>query len=100
MPNSSSDDYTPSLVDARDRFGSGKPPGPPLQPPNGGGGLEARVAKLEAAIEHIHRDVGDIKVEIRTLRSDARFDYRTLFGALIIVALGLAGLMARGFKWL
>jgi hypothetical protein len=48
--------------------------------------LEARVAVLEALITHI--------------RDAARTDFRLLFGALIGVALGLAGLMARGFGWL
>ena len=57
-------------------------------PPGGGGSMEARVAKLEAAVEHIF----DIKKDIRE-------DFRILFGSLIITALGLAGLMAKGFKW-
>src|SRR4051812_7609876 len=58
--------------------------GPPLQPPIGGGtfdGMEARVAKLEAAVEHIQRDVGDIKSDVRTMRDHARADFRVLFGA-------------------
>ena len=69
------------------------------QPP-GGGGMEARVAKLEASVAHIERDIGEMKTDVRGLRSDARTDFRLLFGALIAVALGLAGMMARGFGWL
>lgn len=73
-------------------------------PPGGGGGdngdMEARVAKLEAAVEFIQRDISDLKIDVRGLRADARTDFRSLFGALIIVALGLAGLMAKGFGWL
>lgn len=63
-------------------------------------GMEPRVAKLEAAVEHMQRDIGDIKTDVRTLRENARVDFRMLFGAIIVVALGLAGLMAKGFKWL
>lgn len=62
-------------------------------------GMEARVAKLEAISEHMQRDLTDIKADMRTLRDNARTDFRVLFGALIFVALGLAGLMARGFHW-
>jgi hypothetical protein len=78
---------------------------------DGGDGLEARVAVLETHIEHIRKDIGMIQADIRDLRDsmhagfgglrlEARTDFRLLFGALIGVALGLAGLMARGFGWL
>ena len=102
-----------------------QPPGPPLQPPGGGGtfdGMEPRVAKLEAAVEHIQRDISEIKSDLRALRDEfksdlralrdeiksdvralrdnARSDFYILFGAVIAVALGLAGMMARGFHWL
>jgi hypothetical protein len=59
-----------------------------------------RIAKLEAAVDHIQKDIGDIKLDIRSLRDNARTDFRLLFGALILAALGLAGIMARGFHWL
>lgn len=78
------------------------PPGPPLQPPGGGGtldGMEARVAKLESAVEYIQRDIGEIKIDIRSLRDNARADFRLLFGAIIATAIGLAGMMAKGFQW-
>jgi hypothetical protein len=71
--------------------------------PGGGGphdpGMEARVAKLEAHLEHIQSDLTEIKADIREIRRDARTDFRLLFGAIIFVALGLAGLMAKGFHW-
>jgi hypothetical protein len=84
------------------RVGDGPPPGPPLQPPAGGGedDLDARVAKLEAAVAHIQSDMVEIKTDIRGLRTDARTDFRLLFGALIVAVLGLAGLLAKGFHWL
>ena len=72
--------------------------------PAGGGphdpGMEARVAKLEAHIEHIQSDINEIKSDVREIKRDARTDFRLLFGALIFVALGLAGLMAKGFHWI
>jgi hypothetical protein len=64
------------------------------------GGMEARLAKVEAALEHIGREMTDIKGDVRTLRDNARTDFRILFGAVIAVAIGLAGLMAKGFHWL
>ncbi|VTU37121.1 hypothetical protein [Variovorax sp. PBL-E5] len=69
------------------------------QPPDNGD-MEARVAKLEAAMEYVQRDLGEIKTDIREIKRDARTDFRALFGALIVVALGLAGIMAKGFHWL
>jgi hypothetical protein len=63
-------------------------------------GMEARVAKLEAAVEHIQRDTAEIKTDVRTLRDNARTDFHKVFGAIITVALGLAALMAKGFHWL
>lgn len=68
------------------------------------GGMEARVAKLEAVSEFIQRDIAELKNETREIRKDIASirttDFRILFGAIITVALGLAGLMAKGFHWL
>ena len=99
---SASEYQSDTVIFAAGRFGGTKPPGPPLQPPSGGGtfdGMEARVAKLEATVDHIQRDVGDIRTEVRTLRENARSDFRILFGAIIASTLGLAGLIAKGFQW-
>ena len=62
--------------------------------------MEARVAKLDASVEHIAVDIAGIKDELKPLRANARTDFRLIFGALISVALGLAALMAKGFHWL
>lgn len=62
--------------------------------------MEARMAKLEATVEHLQQDVKELKEEMRALRRDMTTDFRLLFGAVIFVALGLAGLMAKGFHWL
>lgn len=66
----------------------------------GGANTEARMARLEATAEHILREIGDVKADAREIKKDARSDFRLLFGAVIAVALGLAGLMAKGFHWL
>lgn len=67
---------------------------------NGGGDdMQARVAKLESDVEHIKSTLKEIKEDVREIKRDARTDFRLLFGALITVALGLAGLMAKGFNW-
>lgn len=82
------------------------PAGWPPSPIDGGGnpphdgGMEARVAKLESAVEYIQRDISEIKTDIREIKTEARSDFRLLFGALIFVALGLAGLLAKGFNWI
>jgi len=90
------------------RPGGGDPPS----------GMEPRIARLEAAVSHIERDIADIRTDLREIRGDikglvkadesnfrtlqgaAEFNFRLLFAALIAVALGLAGLMAKGFHWL
>lgn len=68
--------------------------------PPGGDTLEARVAKLENHFEYIRRDLDDVKTDVRDIKKDMREDFRIMFGALVVVALGLAGMMATGFGWL
>lgn len=62
--------------------------------------MEARLAKLESSVDHIQSDIKDVKQDIREIKKDAKEDFRSLFGALIIIALGLATIMAKGFHWL
>ena len=61
--------------------------------------MEAKVAKLENAVEHMQRDISEIKMDIREIQKDFRTDFRLLFGEIIAVALGLTGLIAKGFHW-
>ena len=61
--------------------------------------MEAKAAKLENAVEHMQRDISEIKIDIREIQKDFRTDFRLLFGAIIGVALGLTGLIAKGFHW-
>ena len=67
---------------------------PPNPPDNGD--MQARVAKLEVAVEYIQRDVAELKADVRAIRTT---DFRLLFGAIITVALGLSALMTKGFHW-
>lgn len=66
--------------------------------------MESRISRLEAKVGHIQRDIQQLKVETRALRSEMigirTIDFRLIFGAIITVALGLAGMMATGFGWL
>jgi hypothetical protein len=62
-------------------------------------GMEARVAKVESDVGHIQSDVSEIKTDLRELRKAFEIDFRLLFGALITVAVTLAGIMAKGFHW-
>ena len=64
------------------------------------GGMEARVARLESAIENILRDIADIKLDLRSLRDKVDNHLLILGGMIIALGLGLAGLMAKGFGWL
>lgn len=67
---------------------------------NGGGDdMQARVAKLESDVEYVKNTLKEIKDDIREIKRDARADFRIIFSALITLALGLAGLMAKGFHW-
>lgn len=70
-------------------------------------GTEPRIARLEASVSHIESDIHDIRSDVREIRSDIKdlhkadeSNFRALFSAIIIVALGIAGLMAKGFGWL
>ncbi len=81
---------TPKISDTISTKGSG----------DGGGGMEPRVARLESDVENIKITLSDIKSDVREIKRDARTDFRLLFGTIITVALGLAGLMAKGFHWL
>jgi hypothetical protein len=61
------------------------------EPPSSGGGgsLEARIAKVEASVEHIERDVTEIKADLRRLLTFG-------IGAVAV----LCGLLAHGFHWI
>jgi hypothetical protein len=62
--------------------------------------MEARIGKLETDIEYIKRDIGEVKAEVRESRLHQERDFRLLFGTIVFVAVGLGGIMAKGFGWL
>ena len=88
---------------------------------DGGAMFGFRVARLESDVDNVKKDIHEIKVDLReirkdltrettslrqgfvkettTLRKEAKTDFRLLFSAIIFVALGLAGIMAKGFHW-
>ena len=62
--------------------------------------MEPRVAKLEAHVEHIQRDVTEIKGDLRSL---LRWGLAIFAGGFVITWAGLIGLayiIAKGFHWL
>lgn len=76
--------------------------------------VEARVARLEASVEHIERDIAEMKIDGRStlqaidhlrgridyLRDRVEGDFRITWAGIMALGLGLAGLMAKGFGWL
>lgn len=67
--------------------------------PGDSGGMEARVAVLEQIAKTTSETLKEIKDELVRVRDRQERDFRLTWGGMIIVALGLAGLMAKGFKW-
>ncbi|MET0506379.1 MAG: hypothetical protein ABWZ85_13720 [Luteibacter sp.] len=63
-------------------------------------GIDNRLLRVEVTVGHIKEDVRDLRIEVRSVRDQARVDFRLLFGALVSVALGMAALMAKGFHWI
>jgi hypothetical protein len=62
--------------------------------------MEMRLAIIETEIRHVQNNVTELKVDVRDLRAIHDRDFRISFGALIVAALGLAGIMAKGFHWI
>lgn len=61
--------------------------------------LEIRIAKIEIHLDYLKQNVDKIKTDIEDIKKSNQTDFRILFGALITVTIGLAGLMAKGFGW-
>lgn len=69
------------------------------EPPHDGG-MEARVAKLEAGMEHVVRDLADVKADLRAFRTETSANFRWLLGAMSAAFIILLGAIAHGFHWL
>jgi hypothetical protein len=90
----------------------------PADPHPPSAGLSERVTRLEVTCERILDELRELRTDMREMRSEMRnesremrnesrelrrtatADFRILFGAIIAVALGLAGVMAGGFGWI
>jgi hypothetical protein len=55
--------------------------------------LDARVARLEATMEHVLTTLTEMKANMRS-------DFRFLVGMQLTTTLALVGVMAKGFGWL
>lgn len=64
------------------------------------GGMEARVAKLEALAEATDKRLSLIESDVRDLRRIMDRDFRLTWGLILGGIVGLAGLLARGFGWI
>ena len=66
-------------------------------------GVDGRFAELKGSIDarfaEVKADIRELRGSLASLSDTHHRDFRLIFGALIAVALGLAGLMARGFHW-
>jgi hypothetical protein len=87
------------------------------EPPHDGG-MEARVAKLEAAVEHIQNDVAEIKAEMREMRNawlsfkddvnkeftavrnEMKNDLKWTIGTSVGIGIALFVALSKGFGWL
>ena len=59
--------------------------------------LGERVARVEMGIDFLRSDIKTLSAGLLAARTT---DFRLMFGAVIAVALGLTGMMAKGFGWL
>lgn len=61
------------------------------------GAITSEIARLEAAIESLERDVCQIRGRIGSMRSEVRASYSKLLVVLVAGVLGLAVLIAKEF---
>jgi hypothetical protein len=71
---------------------------------------DERIARVEGVMERVLYEVADLKVDVRTTRtelqkeiqetrSESRHDFRFLLGAQLTTALALVAVMAKVFGW-
>ncbi len=71
----------------------------PGHAPPHGYSMESRVAVLEEIAPSIKTSMKDMSTDLRWMREKQESDFRLMFSALIAMSLGLAALMAHGFRW-
>ena len=62
--------------------------------------VRVEIKDVRSEIKDVRGEIKDVRDEIRDVRKDMRSDFRLMFSALIMVALGLSSIMAKGFHWL
>lgn len=74
-------------------------------PPAGGGGeppmeLSERVIRVEEKLSGVDKRLALVETDLRALTAKLDSHFLVLGGMVLSVAIGLAGLMAKGFDWL
>lgn len=62
--------------------------------------MESRIVRLETIVEATDKRLGLIESDVRSIRDKVDTNFHITWVGIIVAALGLAGLMARGFHWL
>lgn len=70
------------------------------RPGGNDGGMEARVAKLEALAESTDRRLSQIEGDLRSMLRWGMAAFILTWGGIIALGIGLAAMMAKGFGWL
>jgi hypothetical protein len=64
------------------------------------GQVEPRLVRIETILEYVHRDVGELRMDMKEMRREQRSDFRMLFSTIVTMAIGMAAMMAKLFNWL
>jgi len=62
----------------------------------GDGGMESRISRLEAHVEHIQSDTTEIKGDLRSMLNQGKNAFILIWAGLF----GLVAIIAKGFGWL
>jgi hypothetical protein len=60
---------------------------------------EARMTKVECAVDELKKDISEIKHDVHEIRKDMRNDFRWTLGIFLGSTAGTLITMAHGFKW-